>query len=355
MKSNFKLLLLIGLILPLAQCSKKITEAPVKVVEEVVEEKDPANPCKTFSDLSGYDRDQAETAYVLYKDELKLNNYKSALSIWRKAYSLAPGSNGRVKSQFDDGVTLYSELIKQSNDEALNKKYVDTILMIQAKREECFGTDASYEGKKAFDYYYNLSKYVDEEKIYATFKKSIDMGNGKAEYFVINPMAKIIHDRVLEGKISNEEGRKYAKYLTNSLNQGLATCQGEQCDSWKIIKEYTPDILASLEGVKLTFMTVPTISDKYYELFKASPTDCEVITTTLARMIRGKCEMNDPRLMEVKSARDKNCQVAPPPPGTLKQAYDAYSNGSYREAVRLFDQFVNESDDPEKKLSTAYS
>ncbi|MBK8701474.1 MAG: hypothetical protein IPN29_18790 [Saprospiraceae bacterium] len=333
------------------QCSPKVApnETPPVVVSENPPKPEVTNPCKMFSDLPGLEREKAETAFVLYKDQLKINNYTAALPIWKQAYTLAPGSNGRVKGHFDDGVAIYSHLVTMTADSAKKRLFVDTIRMIQNKRQECFGADASYIGQKAFDYYYRLYGLVPEVEIYNTFKKAIDMGNGKMDYYIINPFTKLLYDRVQNGTETVEEGSKYALLVTKAITDGLATCKGEQCETWKIINEYAPDLLEGLEGVD-GFYTCEYYAAKYHALFKATPDDCEVVNKAYRQMVRGGCPNDDARLKEVFAVKNSKCFVAPPAPGTLTQAYEAYSKGQYNTAIKLFDKYVDvEAPDKEKK------
>lgn len=337
-------LTLFAITLLLFACTPKVAEVaeekPTIVVKEV--------PCPSFADISGYQREQAENAFVLYKDYFGLGKYKEALPLWRQAYTLAPGSNGRVKSHFDDGVTLYADLISKSTDRDLQQKYMDTINQIYAKRELCFPVDADYYGQKGFDYYYKLKDYVDEQTIYDIFKKSIDMSPDKVPYFIINPFTKVLYDKVNAGTADNKEASSYAIKMTNAVKNGLATCKGAACDSWNIINEYAPDLLGSLEGVD-GFYDCNYYTDKYFAAFQSSPEDCEVINTALSRMLRGGCDENGENITLIKQAKEDKCFTPPPPPGLLRQAYDAYQAGNYTLAVQLFNQYVIENDDPEKQ------
>jgi hypothetical protein len=352
MNQIYKITAIIVMAVFLVQCSPKTT-APVIETPQVTEPPTPPvtdspNPCKSFSDLSGSDRDKAETAFVLYKDQMKYNNYKAALPIWRQAYTMAPGSNGRVKSHFDDGVTIYSKLIQETNDSTQKRLYVDTIRMIQAKREACFGADASYIGQKAFDYYYNLNGLVPEREIYETLKKSVDMGNGKMEYFIVNPFTKLLYDMVQAEHLSKEEGSKYALLIDQAVKDGLANCTGSQCDAWRVISEYAPDLLESLEGID-GFYDCEYYAGKYYALFKAHPDSCDIVNLAYRRMVRGKCAETDARLAEVAKLKNGKCYVAPVATGTLSQAYDEYGKGNYNAAIKLFEKYVDETADKEKK------
>lgn len=324
------------------------------VVEETVEtapetstpEPEPTTPCTTLSQLTPSERDEAETAFVLYRDFVKVKKYDQALPLWRKAYYAAPGANGSIQYHFDDGIKIYTDLYK-SAPENMKQTYVDTVMMIYDKRAECFGNEATIKGRKAFDYYYNFYAHSDLDKTFNLFKEAVTAKGEKSDYFVINPFSKLLHDYVVEEKISKEEGAKLATTLAAAIKYGNANC-GNKCEAWEIISDYAPNRLESLEGVD-DFYDCEYYSDKYYAQFQANPEDCVSIELAYRRMLRGGCAMTDARLQEVKAAKDAECYTPPPPPGPLKQAYDAYTTGDYKGAVKLFEEFVNKTDDVEKK------
>lgn len=341
--NGFIILLVIG-------CSPKTT---VPNVVEVVEEAEPIkqgpkSPCAEFADISGYDKERAETAFVLYRDQVKLGNYEAALNHWRVAYNLAPGSNGRVKYHFEDGATIYKYLFEQATDESLKKSYVDTIMMIYDKRKECFGDEAYINGLKAFDYYYSFDKYTTQENIYNLFKSNFDVKGKNADYFVINPFTKVLFDKTLEGSLPYDEGRKYAKMINKAVENGLATCKDKACESWDIINEYSPVMLESLEGVD-GFYDCAYYSDKYYALFKQYPDSCDIINIAYARMLRGECSTSDARLVEVKSAKDTKCYVAPPALSCAAQGNEDYSQGKYSKSIESYMACIEQSTDNEQK------
>lgn len=220
-------------------------------------------------------------------------------------------------------------------------------MMIYDKRVECFGDVATIKGRKAFDLYYNFYELADQDEIYTLFTEAVMAKGEKADYFVINPFSKILHDRVVEGKTSKEEGLTLAKTLSKAIAYGQANC-GNKCSAWEIIASYAPNRLESLEGVD-GFYDCEYYTDTYYGQFVSQPDNCEIVELAYRRMLRGGCDPNDPKLIEVKAAKDNNCYTPPPPPGPLKQAYDAYTSGDYRRAVELFDSFVQKTDDIEKK------
>jgi tetratricopeptide (TPR) repeat protein len=305
-----------------------------------------ATPCKTLFELEGKEKETAETAFALYKDLFKIQKYSEALPYWRQAFTLAPGSNGKIKSHFDDGVNIYAYLLKQSKDNVAKSKYADTIKMIHAKREECFGSDGSYVGQKAYDYYYHMKELESEEEIYKMFKKSTDMNNGKMDYFIINPFVKLISDRVANGKETLVEGSKYATYAYQSIQFGLKNCTTKTCESWKIVEDYASNLLTDMEATD-KFYSCQYYKEKYYTLFKEFPDSCEVINLAYSRMIRGGCSKQDEGLMQIQEAKNKCTETVSS--NNLIQAYNAYQNGQYSESVRLYEKQINESSNIEMK------
>jgi len=330
-------------------CTPKTTEvvkAP-EIVEEVVKPTEPENPCKTLSKLSGYEREQVETAYVLYKDLVKLKKYKKAYPLWKKAYYGAPSANGSIKYQFEDGIKIYKAFYDAAKDDALKSSYVDTIMMIYDKRVECFGEADYVAGRKAFDYYYYYNSYASEDEIYDLFKQAIDAKGEKTDYFVVNPFTKILSDKIIREELDLSEGRDYAKKLNAVIYYGNAS--GKNKEAWEIINAYAPARLENLEGIEGLY-DCEYYSEKYLAEYNDNPEDCEVINKVYGRLLWGNCDRNSEAVNTLRQAKQTNCYTPPPPPGPLTQAFNAYTEGRYKEAVQLFDNFVQTTNDTDKKF-----
>ena len=331
-------------------CSPKTAPAIVQTpVEQVPTKQEPENPCRTFTDLSNAERDEVETAYVLYKDLAKEGKYEEAFPLWTKAYYGAPASNGRVKYQFDDGVKIYSNKYTNESDLAKKLVYVDSVMSIYTKRMECFGEEAYTKGRMAFDYYYTFPGTKTDDEVYEMFKINFDVNGKKADYFIVNPFTKLLADKIIAGTVSNEEGRKYAKLINQTVINGQANCKGALCESWAIIADYAPARLESLEGID-GFYDCDYYADKYYTRFEEDPTNCDIINLVGRRLKRGGCSADDPRLVKVTEAYSTNCKVESPSSVFLAQAFVAYNEGRYREAIGFFQQYVDSETDPAKKF-----
>jgi len=330
-------------------CAKKTVEVIVEEEKPQVVEVKEDNVCKTFADLSGNERDEVETAYVLFKDFMKVKDYDQAFPYWEKAYYGAPASNGRVKYQFDDGVVLYTQKYRNEKDEAIKKTYIDSVMSIYDKRIECFGEEAYTVGRKAFDYYYTFPGTKTDDEIFDMFKMNFDVNGTKADYFVVNPFTKMLADKVIDGSIDFAEGRKYAKILMETVKEGKANCKGRLCESWEIIGDYAPARLESLEGID-DFYDCDYYADKFYARFEEDPTNCDIINLVGRRLKRGGCLEDDPRLVTVTEAYNKLCKKATVASGPLAEAYKLYNDGKYRESIPKFEEYIAGSDDVAKKF-----
>jgi tetratricopeptide (TPR) repeat protein len=337
------------LLLSFYNCSPKTVPVVIDTpVVEVPTKQEPENPCRRFSDLSSRDRDEVETAYVLYKDLVKLGKYEEAFPLWSKAYYGAPASNGRVKYQFDDGVMIYTNKYNNEEDPTKKQIFVDSVMSIYTKRMECFGEEAYTKGRMAFDYYYTFPGTKSEDEIYDMFKINFDVNGKKADYFVVNPFTKLLSDRIIAGTVSYEEGRKYARLIDQTVKYGQANCKGVLCESWAIIADYAPARLESLEGID-GFYDCDYYADKYYSRFEEDPTNCDMINLVGRRLKRGGCAIDDPRLVKVTNAYNTNCKVETVSAG-LSPAFAEYNEGRYREAIVLFQKYIDEQSDPAKKF-----
>ena len=346
--NNIKSIIIAFILVTIYSCSPKtvaVVEEPV--VEAPIKQK-PENPCRTFSDLASGERDDVETAYVLYKDLIKQGKYEDAFPLWQKAYYGAPASNGRVKYQFDDGVMIYTNKYNNETDPTTKQIYVDSVMAIYTKRMECFGEEAYTKGRMAFDYYYTFPGTKSSDEIFDMFKMNFDVNGKKADYFVVNPFTQLLSDKIIAGTISNEDGRKYAKLINKTVENGQATCKGTLCESWAIIADYAPVKLESLEGID-GFYDCDYYADKYYSRFEEDPTNCDMINLVGRRLKRGGCLESDPRLIKVTSAYKENCKEETLTTG-LSPAFAEYNEGRYREAIVLFQKYVDEQTDPAKKF-----
>ncbi|WP_235296581.1 tetratricopeptide repeat protein [Portibacter marinus] len=345
-----RIICILILLYTLFSCTPKVAE----VTEEKTEQTRPVyeGNCASFSDITPAQKDQAETAYVLYKDFLRAKDYDQAYDYWKTAMRLAPKSNGTIQYQFDDGLRIFKHYYDQTSDSTEMKEWAEKAMDLYELRVECFGDEDYLAGRQAFDMFYNYRPFYSDQEIYNLFKQAIDGQGDSTGYFVVNPFTKVLVENIFEERITIEEGKEYANKLLGVIKYGNEHCEDkENCDAWAIINDYAPARLEALEGYE-AFYDCEYYIDKYYQEFLDNPEDCEVIVGLFVKLRYGGCEETLDEFTKVAEARKANCMKEAPEvstAGPLRQAFDFYNNGQFKEAVEKFKEFVEGSDDPEKR------
>lgn len=333
-------------------CSPKIKQidnkTPISIETEVSEkpEVQRASPCKMFSDYR--DPDEVMSYYTIYRNFLKSNEYDQAYENWLKAFHMAPASNGKVKYQYDDGIKIYKHFYQVEKDTIKRLKWIDSIDQIYVKRLECFGDPAYVSGKKAFDYYYNMPNIKSKDSIYTWFKKSADIKKAKSDYFIINPFTKLLLEQFEAKKIDTAETKYYANILNDAIIYGSTNCKEDECKNWEVIKGYAPFLLESFEQIQ-DFYSPEYYKNKYLDLYNSNRDSCETVNLIYRKLIWGGCDLKEPEFSDIINDIKGKCYIAPPEPGPLTKAYDYYNDGKYRKAIESFEDFIEKTDDKDKK------
>jgi len=302
-------------------------------------------PCSVFDDSP--DKESALNAHVIYRDYLKQGNYEEAFKIWRTAYTLAPAADGKRNTHYADGIKFYEYFLSKEEDEAKKSAYVDSIFLFYDQIEECYGEVGYVSGRKAFDLYYKYKDRVDQDEIFALFKKSIDTDGDEAQFFILNPFTDLLVRRYFDKNLSMPEAQKYEAMVTKRLKKGLES--GENREQWEIINEYVPQRLEAFEGVK-GFYGCAYYSEKYWPIFLEDSTNCEIIGQVYGRLRWGGCDSTSADLQHLVAAGRRHC-VSETTPSDSKMAYAALREGNYEESIRLFQEAAAGTDDVERKAN----
>ncbi|HFA48839.1 MAG TPA: tetratricopeptide repeat protein [Bacteroidetes bacterium] len=339
---NYKISILFLFAALLFACTPKTPEAVTETKPappSLPEIKD--NPCATFEDAP--DPDQALENFVLYRDFLKTKEWDLAYGYWQKVYKDAPAADGKRANVFTDGVRFYEHFMEE--DKSKKQEYLNKILSIYEKMAECYPEGGYAQGLKAFDYFFKYPDLLTKEQQFELFKKSVDLDKGKPRFFVLNPMTSLLVDLTLEGKIPIEEAKKYQKIIMDAIKKGLAECQGDECDNWKIINEYAPARLEALESIR-GFYDCAYYLEKYYPVFQANPTDCETINSVYSSLRFGGCDKASAELQALNTAYETNCKKEKDP-----TCNDMLREGQYREAIKCLEKAIGSMSDKKDKAT----
>ncbi len=338
-------LLLISMMACTPKISSEVTQQDDLTAEAKRDSSKPAGPCGTFDDSK--DKEQALNAHVIYRDFLRQGEYEEAFPYWQEAYRLAPAADGRRNTHYADGIKFYEHFYAQEKDEAKKQAHIDQIFKFYDQISTCYSADGYVKGRKAFDLYYKYKGRASNEEIYDLFVSSLEADGDSAHFFILNPFTDLMVRRFLGEEITLAQAQHYDRMVRDRLAKGLES--GENKEQWQIINDYIPRRLEAFEGVK-GFYDCAYYRDKYFNQFLADSTNCEVIDDVFGKLKWGGCADDDAGLVMIDSARLRHCVVVIPP-SDARLAYQALREGSYEEAVELFQNAADATDDREKKAT----
>ena len=341
------------LILIVLSCSPKITSEVVEINEteqkpkkEVPVNINRASPCKMFSDYS--DAMDIMSDFTNYRNFIKVEDYSQAYDYWRKAFYKAPGANGRIRYHFDDGVRIFKHFYEVEPDSLKKMRWLDSIDHVYDKRIECFGDESTVAARRAFEYYYSFADVKSADTIYNLFKKAAEIDEKKTDYFVINPFSRMLLDRFEAQVIDTAEAKHYANIMIDAIKYGSENCNGDECKAWEVIKDYAPYLLESFEQIE-DFYPPEFYKDKYLGYYMNNRNSCDTVDLVYRKLIWGGCNIKNPEFAQLVKDKNTKCYVAPPEAGPLTKAYDFYNDGKYQKAISSFEDFIDKTEDNEKK------
>ena len=306
------------------------------------------SPCPNWLTLQN--QDDITNEYIIYRDAIKAGNFSKAFEGWKKVYEVAPAADGKRTTVFDDGIRIYTHLFNLETDTTKKKELFQKVLDLYEQSGSCYPQGANVDAQKAFQYYYSFPGFASDDDIFLLFKKALDKDSLDTDYFVLNPFTALLVQQFLDNKLTLADAQHYTRLTTDILNKGLKNCKTpKECEPWKVINDYVPARLADLEGVE-SFYDCAYYKNKYFKDFEAAPSDCEAINTIYGRLRWAQCPDTDEGLIAVRAARDQYCRKPVEiKETTLSKAIDALNEGKYREAIELFKNAIDETEDRSRK------
>ncbi len=230
---------------------------------------------------------EARTQHTLYRDQFKNKQYAEALKLWEPLFESVTSPEEAKKRHFDDGISIYSELAKLTQDAAQKKAYLDKMNTLYDHKAKCIGEDLTDRAYQA----YNLQAggYPDAAATLAAYERVLDMGKEKTPYFSLQPTAML--SVYMFGKAP-----KYDKAFMVALYYRLK----EICE-----KNNTAEYQQAWTAVDAEFKKIEAqIFDcSYYEeqirpQFKANPNDAEKNKQFL-QQLKNRCAEETPLYKEI--------------------------------------------------------
>ncbi|NJB86973.1 putative negative regulator of RcsB-dependent stress response [Lewinella marina] len=320
--------------------------------------------CVTWVDSP--QKEQAENAHVAYRNLVKSMTaedlaalpeaeFNDAFKNWKKAYDIAPAADGNRPFHYRDGRMFYKALRQKATDEAKKKEYTDMIFKLYDQELECYPKyEAFLLGRKGSDMFY-LSGY--SEDAITVLEKAIESGGNETEYVVLAPLGKLLNYYFKEDVIDNARVRelydkavKVADYNIENNATYSTYYQAGKDNLESDILEFADEIFDCAYFKDLLLPKVEENRDSLdilkYIVTKLKAQGCDSTDADVARVQGIYDALYAEKAEEYEAERIR-----------LNPAYGAsvaYEEGRFSEAVNLYEQAIDKTDDNERKAQYAY-
>lgn len=310
--------------------------------------------CENWNNLPN--KDEIETAHVLYRTAVKAEDFGGAYENWKIAYDAAPAADGKRAFHYQDGRKIYKSMWEKETDEAKKKEYMDFILKLYGQQIECFGKEAFLYGRQAYDMYYTYN--LPAVDVYNISKKSVDKGGNKSEYVVLVPYAASLVTAFKEGKVNKEDARAAHKTLYAIADHNIAN--NEKYGSYYQQSKDAMD--GQFAAIQYDIFDCAYFKNKLKPEYEANPNDPENLKTIIGTLKRQGCDSSDPFLSELEAkwstyAASENArrQTEFNANNPAFKANNEYKNGNFPGAIDWYKKAIEVEGDPSKQASYYYS
>lgn len=273
-------------------------------------------------------------ALATYKTYIKAEP-KLALSIWREAYTICPGSR---KTLYTNGVKIYKHFIKEEQDPAKKELLIDTMLSIYDQRIQYFGQECYVQGQKGQKMLVYRPK--EKEKIFELLNKSIEgCGDKSGSGTVVATMFAIIN---LE-----KAGKKTPEEVVAMYEKLINICEANK-DHPKYADKYAKAV-DKLGNVTAKYLTCETLVPMAEKNFEANKENVDWLRKTMKILKKKKC-FSAPIFAKVAEAY---LPLEPSASGYEGMAKLMVFNKEYSKAIDFYKKALELSEDDEEKAELA--
>lgn len=353
LKSILSYMLIIATLIFLA-CgpTQQVEQTGISENETVIDNK--LVPAKTSTGLcampeTAKEKKKVLTAYSLYREDFKQNNYKEALPNWRTVMQLAPGFR---KTPYVDGEVMYKAFIELSKSKTQKQLYIDSLYQLYNNRIKCHGEEGIVLQSKAF---FIFSILKDKEAAYPILEKAMQKAGDATNHLalktlfnkyrgdirdslkikeevipIVEQMKKIAQNNIDKGN----EVQKYQSAL-DSLNQPLAS--------------YIKAAVVKIEKAP-EMKTCKEVVEYYGQKYANNPNEIRILKNYYAKLTKMKCYKHNLEHEQIhrQLIADLN-NVAPSKATWLQAAIYAAQDGDYPLAIQYYQNAVKLEDDPLKQ------
>lgn len=305
----------------------------------------PAISQKGIEDGSKYGKGQDSINCIknlsLYREFFKHNNYKDAISPWRKVFSECPSSSERM---YVEGVTMYKSFIESETSAERKSSLVDTIMLIYDRRAEYFGGEGNILGRKGVDLLrYRRTNPDDIYEGYGYLKKSIELAKNKSRDAVMVTFINASISLNKAGKIDDNQVIEDYFLVTAIIDKLL---NSNKSSRWPRAKASIDDLMLS-SGL----LTCDALNRYFEPQFEANKTDRTFLEKVINFYTASGCDRSDLYV----AASEQMYEIEPGPRSAHQLAVLFISKSDFTKAsVYLKEAVAGENVDPETKADWYY-
>ncbi|MBN1133040.1 MAG: hypothetical protein JXR52_12965 [Bacteroidales bacterium] len=254
----------------------------------------------------------------LYREFFKHNNYKDAISPWRKVFTECPASSEKM---YVDGVQMYRSLIESSSTPAEQiDPLIDTLMLIYDRRAEYFGGLGNILGRKGIDRLrYRRDDIESINTAYEELKESIKIDNKESRDAVMITFISASITLNRSGKISDDQTIDDYFMVTEIIDELLG-----KSSRWERAKTTIDDNMLS-SGI----LTCEALNTYFIPKFDANNSDKELLKNIIRFYTASGCDRSDLYV----SASEQLYKIEPSPQAAHNLAILLISKNELRKAV----------------------
>jgi tetratricopeptide (TPR) repeat protein len=286
----------------------------------------------------GSNPDNCKMNLSLYVEFYRQKNFDDAYQPWSEVFRTCPKAS---KNTYIHGTAIVLTKVAKEKDAAIQKKYIDTLMMVYDQRIQYFGEEGKVLGMKALQW--NKLYPKDIEKSYALFKKSVELEKENSDPAVVNMYMQLCVDLFNVKKVADAEVFSVygtcsdiitALNLTNPGDEKLATAQNN----------------LDVTLVKTGIVTCEKIVSIYQAKFDANKNDLS-LAKAIVRLLDGQ-GCSDSKLYA--EAAEKQYELDPSATSAYAMARYFVKNGANSKAADYYKKAVELQEDPLLKAKYYY-
>jgi len=310
--------------------------------------------CKMWADDE--EKKKVYTAYSLYREPFKQEDYKGAMENWQIVMAMAPGFR---KQPFVDGEKMYKQFFEDATTQADKDMWLDKLFKLYDERVKCHAEEGKVlENKGKF----MIAKLPEREaEAYQLFEKAMGiLGNETSSVALLTlfnqrrseikegtmteAAVKALGDKIrpiAEFNIANgNDSKGYYKQVLDMTNGPLVA----------VTKTTTTTKTVTTGGGGPTFNTCQDVTDYYDPKYKENPGDAAVVKNYYGRLANMKCS-DHPMFIPL---LEQYVVTAPSASKYYKLGTHYRKGGDYGKAIQYYNSALSNGDADAKTQGNIY-